>query len=242
MGSGIMIDRLNFSGSEHCCVLMVDIADSTKTVFQISSSEKLRLFYQLFITEMSSIAASYGAVIIKNAGDGIICYFPETKDPANAEAFKRVVKCGLRIIRGHKLLNLKFQAEGLPAIDYRVSADFGSHEIVTDEKSAVCDIFSSTVNICSKIKLKLCANQLVIGSDLYEIVKKFSQFTFKQKGEFSVDPKHAYPLFVVSEFGGHGEEADTLDRPEDAFIPGSEPLVALNGLVERTSRKGGEQI
>jgi class 3 adenylate cyclase len=178
---------------------MADIADSTKTVFQIASSNKLRLFYKLFITEMSNIAASHDAIVIKNTGDGIICYFPKTIDHSNKEAFKQVVKCGLQMIRRHAMMNLRLQAEGLPSINYRISADFGKHEMVVDERFQVCDMFSSTLNICSKIMLKLGSNELVIGSDLYQIVKGSPQFTFKQKGEFLLDPKHAYPLFLVSE-------------------------------------------
>ena len=237
-----MSGHLRFSGSEQCCILMADIAGSTETVFRIASSEKLRLFYELFIGEISDIAAIFDAKVIKNTGDGIICYFPKTKDLRNMEAFKQVVDCGLGMIKHHKSLNLRFQLEGLPAINYRVSADFGKHELAIDEKLRVCDIFSSTMNICSKIKLKLGFNQLVIGSDLYEIVKGFPQFTFKQRGEYSLDPKRAYPIFLVSETVGLEKVTETTSLLEGPLVLPRERIIGIDmGFAERHSRKGGEQ-
>jgi class 3 adenylate cyclase len=218
---------------------MTDIADSTMTVFQIASSEKLRLFYYLFISEMSDIAVRYEARVVKNAGDGVICYFPRTKDLGNKLAFKQVVDCGLEMIRYRNELNTRFQKEGLPTINYRVSADFGKHEMSINEKLEVCDIFSSTMNICSKIKLG--SNQLVIGSDLYEIVKVFSQFSFKQKGEYSLDPKRRYPIFLVSENDSQEIVAETQNLLENPLVlPRERPIGIGMGPPEQNSRKGGE--
>jgi adenylate/guanylate cyclase family protein len=195
--SAIMISSLNFSRSEYSCILLVDIVDSTKTVFQILTSDKLRLFYKMFITELSRIAMCHDAIVVKNVGDSIICYYPSTKDTSDKQAFKQVLECGVELIKYRGVLNCRFIEAGLPSIDYRVSADYGKHEIATDDRLNVCDMFSQTLNMCSKMKPQFSTNQLVIGGDLHEIVKSFSEFAFDQKGKLMLDPKRDYPLYSV---------------------------------------------
>ena len=38
---------------------------------------------------------------------------------------------------------------------------------------------------------------IIIGSDLYEKTKSFREYKFKNKGSFSADLKHPYPVFTI---------------------------------------------
>ena len=39
---------------------------------------------------------------------------------------------------------------------------------------------------------------MVIGGDLYENVKSFSEYHFEPVGEYKIDPKRGYPLYSVT--------------------------------------------
>jgi hypothetical protein len=72
-----------------------------------------------------SIARSFDAKIVKNLGDGLVCYFPKTYNPTDESAFKDVIECGLTIIAARHIINTKFCEEKLPTVNYRISADYG---------------------------------------------------------------------------------------------------------------------
>ena len=74
---------------------------------------------------MAAIARDLNSVIIKNTGDSLVYYFPETSDSTNMSAFKHVLECGLTMIAVHPMINTKLNEEGLPSLDYRISADYG---------------------------------------------------------------------------------------------------------------------
>ena len=78
---------------------------------------------------MAAMARDFNSVLIKNTGDSLIYYFPETSDSANMSAFKRVLECGLTMIAVHPIINTKLNEEGLPSLDYRISADYGRADI-----------------------------------------------------------------------------------------------------------------
>jgi CheY-like chemotaxis protein len=150
---------------------------------------------------MATLARNYGAKITKNAGDSIIYYFPKTADSTNKAAFMDVIECGLTMISAGTVLNTKMYEEGLPSIDYRISADYGRVGIVSSAISQNDDLFGPTMNICSKINSKALPNQMVIGGDLYQIIKSSSHhrhdYRFKSVGEYSVGFKQMYPVYSV---------------------------------------------
>ena len=76
------------NNSENYCVTVVDIVGSTSIVSAISSSEKTRKFYSIFINAMANILRKYDARVIKTVGDGIISFFPKTKDTTNTECLQ----------------------------------------------------------------------------------------------------------------------------------------------------------
>lgn len=177
--------------------MYVDMVQSTKITCQISDSDKLRLFYETFINTLSDIAITHGARIVKTGGDSIICYFPRTKDCVEKSAFKEMLNCGLEMIHAREVLNSGLAAAGLPTTSYRISADYGKHEVVKDQNLDIVDIFGPTMCICAKINSLSPPNCLVVGSDLYEIVKSFSDFNVRGYGEYLVHEKHPYPVFLV---------------------------------------------
>ena len=192
------------NNSENYCVTVVDIVGSTSIVSAISSSEKTRKFYSIFINAMANILRKYDARVIKTVGDGIISFFPKTKDTANTSAFKDVLECCFSQIAESPNINKMLQEEKLPSIGYRISADYGRVEIAKSGSLDIDDLFGSTVNFCSKINLRASWNGIVIGSDLYRIIRSIPQlerscrFEELAAGYYSGIGKYSYPIYSLS--------------------------------------------
>jgi two-component system response regulator ChvI len=122
---------------------------------------------------MTTIAKNYNARIIKNVGDCLIFYFPDTSNNSNLLAFEDVLRCGMTMVNAHRLINAKLRELGLPPLNYRISADYGEVQLAKSVSSARDDLFGSVVNTCSKINPKSPANSMIIGNSLYEVVKQF---------------------------------------------------------------------
>ncbi len=191
------------NNSENYCVTVVDIVGSTSIVSAISSSEKTRKFYSIFINAMANILRKYDARVIKTVGDGIISFFPKTKDTTNTNAFKDVLECCFSQIAESPNINKMLQEEKLPSIGYRISADYGRVEIAKSGNLDIDDLFGSTVNFCSKINLRASWNGIVIGSDLYRITRSIPQLEkscrFEElAGYYSGVGKYSYPIYSLS--------------------------------------------
>ena len=167
-----MVQEISFTdNSQHYCICFIDIVDSTKNTVSIDA-EKIKRYYSVFINMVAAIARDFNSNIIKNTGDSLIFYFPETSDSANISAFKAVLECGLTMIAVNPIMNAKLNEEGLPSLHYRISADYGTVYVVTKSLTTTSeDLFGPTVNICAKINSFATPNSMVIGGDLYEIVK-----------------------------------------------------------------------
>ncbi|MGA9910275.1 MAG: response regulator [Nitrososphaeraceae archaeon] len=191
------------NNSENYCVTVVDIVGSTSIVSAISSSEKTRKFYSIFINAMANILRKYDARVIKTVGDGIISFFPKTKDTTNTGAFKDVLECCFSQIAESPNINKMLQEEKLPSIDYRISADYGKVELAKSGNLDIDDLFGSTVNFCSKINLRASRNGIVIGSDLYRIIRSITQLEkscrFEElDGYYSGVGRYSYPIYSLS--------------------------------------------
>ena len=177
--------RFNYS------IGFIDIVDSTNITSDLVGTEISR-YYSIFLNAMATIANNFGAKIIKNAGDGLIYYFPKA-------VFKDVLECGITMMAAHRTINSKMQSEKLPFINYRISADYGEMQLAKSSSSQVEDLFGPAINICTKINSKAPANKMVIGYDLYNIVKYLNDYNFTPIGEFSTRLKHNnnYPVYLV---------------------------------------------
>ncbi|MDQ5869021.1 MAG: response regulator [Thermoproteota archaeon] len=187
--------------SESYCVCIVDMVDSSRIISRISDPKRIMRYYSIFLNSMAAIARGYGAMIIKNVGDSLIYYFPKTADVTKSSGFKGVIESAITMIWAHKVINAKLSEEKLPLVDYRISADYGRVEIAKSSSSMSEDLFGATINICSKINTKAAPNGLVIGGDLYRVLKLFpdilNAYSFREKGEYSSGLNKSYPLYEM---------------------------------------------
>jgi class 3 adenylate cyclase len=186
-----------FSGqSESYCVGMVDMVNSTKITHQMNP-EKVVQYYQIFLNSMGSILGRFGGVVIKNIGDSLLYYFPESSKHKRKYGFMSCLEANLAIIEEHTAISNKLLEHGLPSLDYRVSTDYGPCMLMKSNDSSVTDMVGPPMNMCSKINRSAAVNGIIIGSDCYEVVKDFDEYEFKRAGEYSIGLKHSYPLYSV---------------------------------------------
>jgi class 3 adenylate cyclase len=100
------------------------------------------------------------------------------------------------LLQIHDYLNAKLKSQGLPHLDYRISADYGLVAVAKTPLLAE-DIFGQPVNVCAKINPMAQSNTLVIGSDYYEAAKGLECYQFKEVREFSSGLKQTYPVYSV---------------------------------------------
>lgn len=208
--SNIVIgEEVCFFRSQNCCVCFVDMVNSTEITADINEPEKLRKYYGIFLNTIAAIARNYRAKIIKNAGDCLIFYFPETIDSTNESAFRDVLECCITMIEARCTINTKLYEEKLPSVSYRISANYGRVEVARSSTSQSDDLFGSTMNMCAKINSKALPNGIVIGGDLYQIVKSLSSFDYNYyyfegvdeylSTDFNKDNHHhPYPVYSLS--------------------------------------------
>jgi hypothetical protein len=59
-------EEISFIGSQNCCVCFIDIVDSTRiTTVEIGQSEKIKLYYSIFINTMAAIARDFMEQLLK---------------------------------------------------------------------------------------------------------------------------------------------------------------------------------
>ena len=196
---GEMVDYdLSFSGfDENYCVSIVDMVDSTK-ISATMDRAKLSKYYSTFLNSMASIVKKHGGKVIKNVGDSLLYFFPDVARSSDDFEFISCLESGLDMIEERANINLKLKKENLPPLSYRISSDYGNVLLAKSQNSPVVDIFGPSVNICCKINGKAEKNGVVIGADLYQIVKKFSNYYFKDIGSYDVGLRKQYPIYSVT--------------------------------------------
>jgi len=170
--------EISFSGKvQNCCVCFIDMIGSTKISSDLTPVQLSR-YYELFLNAIALIAKNFGAKIVKNAGDALIFYFADASNPKDIIKFKNVLDCGLTMGMASNTLNAKMLNEGLPPIKYRVSADYGQVSVARSLSSQSEDLFGPAMNISAKINSLAKPNGLVIGENLFSIVKGLDEYTF----------------------------------------------------------------
>ena len=178
------------------CVGIVDIVGSTRITTHLNES-KMRKYYGIFLNTMAMVVKEYGGTVIKNIGDSLLYYFPKTSDSSDRSAFVDSLECGMKMIDVHSFINTKMHKEGLPYVDYRISSDHGMITIAKSVNSFNEDIFGTTVNVCAKINSPAMPNTMVIGGDLYQIVKSFEEYRFESIFEYHNGLKLHYPVYSI---------------------------------------------
>ncbi|MFB5636667.1 MAG: adenylate/guanylate cyclase domain-containing protein [Nitrosopumilus sp.] len=178
--------------SQNYCVGIVDVVNSTKTIARLSKEQSCT-FYSVFLNSVGYIIESNGGKVVKNMGDGILFYFPKSAISDNNVP----IQCGKKILEAVDMINNIFKKRKIPAIQYRVSLDYGPIMIAKYATSSCRDIFGPTVNLCAKINHLAKPNQLVIGGDLYQLVKKSKNYKFSDVSVFGSALKHDYSVYSV---------------------------------------------
>lgn len=186
----------------NCCVGIVDMVNSTK-ISAVLYNSKLAKYYSMFLNSMSSIVKRFDGTLIKNVGDSILYYFPQTVDQKNKETFIKCLECNFSMVEAHDIINDKLFKEKLPSLDYRISLDFGGITMASTSNSLCEDIFGAPVNMCSKINHLAIPNTIVIGGDLYQQVRHLNHYKFEEVKGFSLGFKHSYPTYAIKR-NGHG--------------------------------------
>jgi len=188
-------DMISFEAiSQNYCVGVVDVVNSTQNIAQLSK-EQVSIFYSVFLNTVGYIIQNNGGKVVKNTGDGILFYFP--KYSAVTGNYNFTLDCGTKILEATDMINKIFKKRNISEIHYRISLDYGPIMIAKYVTSSCRDIFGPTVNICSKINHLAKPDQLVLGSDMYQIVKKSKNYKFSEVAEFQSALKQDYPIYSV---------------------------------------------
>lgn len=186
-----------FSGqTRNYCVGMVDMVNSTKMAATLGAA-KISTYYQIFLNSMSKILSRCGGFVIKNIGDSLLFYFPESSKQNKKFGFMSCLECGLTMIESHGAICDVLRQNNLPCVDYRVSADYGSVVLMKTNNSDSLDMLGPPINMCTKINHAAGTNGTVIGGDLYTIVKSFNDYKFNKIEDFSLGFKHTYPVYSI---------------------------------------------
>jgi len=184
------------TSSENYCVGVVDMINSTKISAVLGNARTTR-YYQIFLNSMAKILCRFGGCVIKNIGDCLLYYFPESNNTERKFGFISSLECMLAMTEAKKYISVKLHNEGLPDVDYRISADYGPVIIMKANNSSNPDMIGPPVNMCTKINRLASKNGIVIGGDLYHMVKKLNDYSFKSSGEYSLGFKQSYPVYSV---------------------------------------------
>jgi CheY-like chemotaxis protein len=208
-------DEISFSGGSQnlcvCFISMIGFFNINRNQSITYNDKQIGKYCSIFVNTMAAIARSFNAQIVKSSRSSLMIYFPRTSDSTNTSAFKDILECCLTMIAANSVINFKLHEEGLSSssfISYKISANYGKVEVARSGSSQNIDLFGSTVNICSKINAKAIPNGMVIGGDLYKILKKdhFSYLIgdypyhciFKEVSGYFIDLVE-YPVYSVSE-------------------------------------------
>ena len=183
--------------SQSYCVGLVDIVNSTK-ISATLTQKKLSKYYEIFLNSMAQIIEKYGGYVIKNIGDSLLFYFPDSSKSSKGYDFKSCLECGLEMIEQHSSINEILKKEKLPSLNYRISADYGEVSIMKTNDSSSIDVFGTPVNMCTKINHAAEKNSIVIGSDLYRTTKKLNNYEYRMINSCSVGMKYMYPIYSVN--------------------------------------------
>lgn len=241
--------------SMKCCVCIIDMVNSTKITAEISDPRKIGQYYSIFINTMAILARNYDAKIVKNVGDALIFYFPKTSDSGNEADFKDMIECLTTMTLAHDIINAKLQSEDLPSVSYRISADYGRVEVAKSISSKSEDLFGSTMNICAKINSMAEPNGIVIGGDLYQIIRSFSfiidKYQFRKlEGGYSIGFGNRYPVYATLSKNTNEKVINSINQLFSSYgtskikqaAPSKQPSQLLRSSQQQQQQKNSANI
>ena len=184
---------------ENDCVGVIDMTDSTRISSKLSDDDVSKM-YEIFLNFMAKIILKHKGEVVKNIGDALMFRFANI-DSKDSVAMKNVLECCLSMIDSHDELKKHLHEEGLPPLDYKISATYGSVKVAESTTSNISDIFGPTVNRCFKINSFCPKNSVVIGENLYDILKDNSEYEFIQFCSIEIKQKYGYSIYEVKRKG-----------------------------------------
>lgn len=180
---------------QNYCVGLVDIIGSTTTATKLRQAQ-VGTYYEIFLNSMSKVLARFGGVIIKNIGDCLLFFFPESSHQNRKFGFMSCLECILAMVEEHDSIKEKILDAGLPPMNYRVSVDYGNVFVMKSNDSSI-DLIGTPVNLCAKMNHLAPKNGIVMGGDLYELTKKNKEYVFEELDGFSILNKKSYPIYTI---------------------------------------------
>ena len=184
---------------QNYCVGMVDMIGSTNTATKLRSSE-IGTYYEIFLNSMSKVLARFGGVIIKNIGDCLLFFFPETRHENRKYGFMSCLECILAMTEEHDIMKEKLSDARLPPMDYRISVDYGNVFVMKSNDSSI-DLIGTPVNLCAKMNHLAPKNGIVVGGDFQQLAKKFKEYDFDELKGYSILNDQSYPIYSVRRNG-----------------------------------------
>ena len=181
------------------CVGVIDMSDSTRISSELSDDEITKL-YEIFLNFMAKVVRKHNGEVVKNIGDALMFRFSNV-DPSDSKVMKNILECCLSMIESHSNLQEVLKAANMPKLDYKISATYGSVKVAESTTSNISDIFGPTVNRCFKINSLCPKNSIVIGENLYNIMKDFSEYEFTELCVIELKQKYGYNVFEVRRKG-----------------------------------------
>ena len=182
--------------SQNYCVGLVDMVNSTKIAASLNQ-KKLSKYYEIFLNSMAELVEKFGGFVIKNIGDSLLYYFPQSSKASHNYSHMNCINCAMKMVEEHSSINKKMKNEKLPSLNYRISADYGKVTIMKTNYSSSIDVLGTPVNMCNKINRSASNNGIVIGSDLYRLVKNIEDYEYNMINACSVGLKYMYPIYSV---------------------------------------------
>ena len=132
----------------------------------------------------------------------------------------------------------------MPALKYRISADYGKVHMAKSYTSEMDDLFGTTVNLCAKINRYAKPNSMVIGGDLYLVLKAIphlkKDYYFKQAGFYSLGIR-GYPLYSVTSKYEKPAIGDFMQIPELRPV-GTNSIYSNSAVTDLRSKAVGQSF
>lgn len=193
---------------ENDCVGVIDMADSTRISSKLSDQDISKL-YEIFLNFMAKIVLRHKGEVIKNIGDALMFRFANV-DTSNDEELKNILECCLDMTESHGKLDEELKKADLPSLDYKISLTYGPVKVAESVTSKISDVFGPTVNRCFKINSLCPKNSIVVGENIHNIFRDFSEYEFTELCIIELKQKYGYNIFEVKRKGldGFGSKSD----------------------------------
>ena len=199
--NSVIDDRLSdyvisIKDEKYYCVGRVEMLNFNKITASIGM-KKTAKYHQLFLNSMSYVLERFGGYSIKNVEGSILYYFPES-ERNDRKCSLSCIECGLSMIQIHEEICKNAARHGLPKIDYNISADYGRVTIINTNESRRVDLLGTPMDMCSKIIHEALLNEFIIGENLYEIVKNYDGYCFKEAENYSSKLEYDNRVYTVT--------------------------------------------